>query len=342
MASEIVLSEKSNQKKLSETNPNAASRALWAGIAFAFVFTLLIWLFGDRLLAFYKLPDRGGDWYYWKLAEPSWLTRLSAWGLYASHQLVLWGSIAYAQRKKLNYTSGLHRVNIFALAMNATFIVLHFAQTHLFYDGIAQDVSIGSSQGSVILLLVWVLLMENKRRGLFFGKKVKFKDNIINFARTYHGYVFAWAIVYTFWFHPMEHTPGHLLGFLYMFFLMLQGSLFFTRVHINKWWMLVQEVMVFFHGAIVAYIGYYEVWTMFAFGFAGMFIITQLHGLGLSRAIRFALVTLYIAAMLGVYSQKPIATWNEPFRIPLIEYLSVFVLAGVIGAGLWVKRKLIG
>jgi hypothetical protein len=62
-------------------------------------------------------------------------------------------------------------VNIVALLMNAFFIALHFLQTHIWYDGLAQDVSVWSSQVSVIIMLVWILLMENSRRGLFFGKK---------------------------------------------------------------------------------------------------------------------------------------------------------------------------
>ena len=35
------------------------------------------------------------------------------------------------------------------------FVGLHFLQTHVWYDGVAQDVSIYSSQGSVVLLQVW-------------------------------------------------------------------------------------------------------------------------------------------------------------------------------------------
>jgi hypothetical protein len=40
--------------------------------------------------------------------------------------------------------------------------------------------------------------MENKRRGLFWGKKAPIPDATMNFVRKYHGYVFSWAIVYTF------------------------------------------------------------------------------------------------------------------------------------------------
>ena len=68
------------------------------------------------------------------------------------------------------------------------------------------------------------------------------KQEIIRFARKYHGYFFAWATIYTFWYHPMDNTTGHLIGFFYMFLLLLQGSLFLTRIHVNKYWTVVQEV----------------------------------------------------------------------------------------------------
>jgi len=37
----------------------------------------------------------------------------------------------------------------------------------------------------VIVLLVWILLMENSRRGMFGGKKLPVKQEIIRFARKY-------------------------------------------------------------------------------------------------------------------------------------------------------------
>ena len=220
--------------------------------------------------------------------------------------------------------------------MNAFFILLHFAQTHIWYDGLAQDVSIWSSQGSVIVLLVWVLLMENNRRGLFFGQKVPFSKRIIGFARKYHGYFFAWAVVYTFWYHPMVSTSGHLIGFLYMFLLLLQGSLFFTRIHVNRIWTLVLEVSVLVHGTLVAVMQGNGIWPMFAFGFGGIFVITQMHGVGLSRLARGLILFAYIAAAVWVYSERGWAQLNEIIRIPVIDYVAVFVLAGLFGLGLWI------
>lgn len=313
---------------------------MWGGIIFSLVFTALIWWAGPRLDSVTLLPDQGAAWYYWKLPEPTFWTRATAWGLYLAHQFTIWGLIFYAQRNKLRYTTRLHPVNIAALAANAVFILLHFFQTHIWYDGLAQDVSIFSSQGSVIVLLVWVLLMENNRRGLFFGKKLPVKQAIIYFARKYHGYFFAWAIVYTFWYHPMVSTSGHLIGFLYMFLLMLQGSLFFTRIHINRWWTLLMEFTVLVHGTLVAVMQGNGIWPMFLFGFAGIFVITQMHGLGLKNWVKWLILAAYIGAVALVYSQRGWDKLNEIIRIPIIDYLAVVVLALIFGAGLWVAGKI--
>lgn len=306
--------------------------ALVAGVIFSLAFTGLIWLAGDRLASIPRLPDSGPAWYYWRHANPTFWTRATAWGFYLAHQVVHWALIYYAQTRVKRYVAGLHPINLVALAANAGFILLHFVQTHVWYDGLAQDVSIFTSQGSVIVMLVWILLMENSRRGLFFGRKAPLGRELVQAARRYHGYVFSWAAIYTFWYHPMEHTSGHLIGFLYMFLLLLQGSLFFTRLHVNRWWTLVQELMVLVHGTLVAVMqaGPGGFWPMFFFGFAGIFVITQMHGLGLSRRVRWGLALAYVAAALWVYSSRGWIQLNEIIRIPLIEYLAVFVLAGLI------------
>ncbi len=314
--------------------------ALAGGVAFSLAFTGLIWWTGQRLASVPHLPDQGAAWYYWKLPQPTAWSRASAWGLYALHQIAMWLLIYYAQTRVKRYAAGLHPVNYVALGVNALFIVLHLVQTQIWYDGLAQDVSIFSSQGSVVLMLVAILLMENRRRGLFFGRPAPLPQEIIRLARKYHGYLFSWAAVYTFWYHPMENTSGHLVGFLYMFFLLLQGSLFFTRIHINRWWTVVQEVTVLFHGTLVALLQGNGLWPMFAFGFAGIFVITQMHGLGLSRLVKLMLLGVYVAAALAVYSGRGWGKLNEIIRIPLIEYLAVFVMAALLGGGLWLARRL--
>lgn len=315
------------------SRPRGDVLALAGGILFSLVFTGLIAWAGQRLASVPHLPDQGAAWYYWRLVEPTFWSRATSWGFYLLHQVTLWGLIYYAQTRVKRYTTGLHAVNWAALGANAFFIGLHFLQTQLWYDGLAQDVSIFSSQGSVVVLLVWVLLMENQRRGLVWGKKLPIQKRISSFARKYHGYFFAWAAVYTFWYHPMENSLGHLIGFVYMFLLMLQGSLFFTRVHTNRWWTVTQEAMVAVHGALVAVMQGNGLWPMFFFGFAGIFVITQMHGLGLSRPVKWAILAAFIGSVLFVYSQRGWIKLNEIIRIPLIEYLAVFVLAGLFWLG---------
>lgn len=259
------------------------------------------------------------------------MSHLTAWGFYALHQLTIWGLIWYAQTRVKKYTTGLHPINVLALGFNAFFILLHFVQTHIWYDGLAQDVSIFSSQGSVIVLLIWVMLMENNRRGLFFGKRLPISQRIIHFARKYHGYFFSWAAVYTFWYHPMENTPGHLIGFFYMFMILLQGSLFFTRIHLNKYWTFTLEILVLFHGTLVAIQNANNLWPMFFFGFGAVFVITQMYGLGLKAWLRWTILAAYIAGAVLVYSTRGPARLWEITAIPLIDYPSVLILALLIG-----------
>ena len=67
--------------------------ALWGGILFSFAFVALIWWAGPRLDAIELLPDQGASWYYWKLPDPTFWSRATAWGFYLAHQIAFWGQI---------------------------------------------------------------------------------------------------------------------------------------------------------------------------------------------------------------------------------------------------------
>ena len=198
-------------------------------------------------------PDRGDMWYFWQLHEPTAITRLAAWLPFSLHWIAMWYLISRGRSARPKYVLGLHSFNLQAIAVNAFFILLHIAQTKIFYDGLAQDTHEATSLGSVVIMLFAIMLMENKRRGLLFGHKFEFMYEAGEVVRRYHGYYFSWAIIYTFWYHPVELTQGHLAGFSYMFLLFLQGSLFFTRMHVNRWWTMSLELLFVVHGALVAY-----------------------------------------------------------------------------------------
>ncbi len=327
----------------SPSKPLDSTWWLWAGVAFCFGYTALIYLLKPYLPAIDFAPDTGFDHYFWKLPDPTFWSRATAWGGYILHQVTIWGMIYYAQNQKLKYTKGLHPINVAALGANALFVLIHLGQTQVWYDGLAQDTHIATSQGAVIVLLVMVLIMENQRRGMVFGQKLGFLVEPGRAMRKYHGYIFAWAAIYTFWYHPMETTVGHLFGTFYTCMIMLTGSLFFTRAHVNKYWTFTLEFFVVVHGTVVALMHGGGQWGQFLFGFLAIFVITQMHGLGLSRWLRWAFIAAYVGAIGVVYSG--VRGWSnivEVPRVPMVEYALVFIIGGAVWLGLWAAARLAG
>lgn len=289
----------------------------------------------DVVLA--PIQDRG-FWYNWQLAEPTFWTRFTAWGGYALHQVSLWAIIYYAQSQKPKYTKGLQPFNFIALGINIFFIFLHIVQTKIWYDATAQDVHEATSFGSVTLMLVFILIMENKRRGMFFSKRAPFMEELGSFLRRYHGYYFSWAIVYTFWYHPIEIGVPHVMGFAYMFLLLLQGSLFYTSHHVNRRWTFLLETFVIIHGVTTAIVVQGEVAAArFFFGFMIMLLVTQLYGIRHPKWLPW-LIGVSLLVGMAVFYQFYTDTLNGPIQIPLFEYVLVAFFAFLI----WPIYKLSG
>ena len=217
--------------------------------------------------------DKGSTHYFWQLPpekKNNVESQSFAWIFYSFHQIAIWVTIYVAQGKygvsgvgknnvesgqeDTKYVKGLRNINWVALAINFFCWLLHLLHTHVWYDALAVSVHEMSSQGSVILMLVFVLMIEAPRRGLFLGEKRTFVPNeeALLIVKKYHGYVFSWAVIYTFWYHPMEGYLGHLFGFFHVWIVMLQGSLMYTTVHLNRYWRLVCEAWVFIHGSVIS------------------------------------------------------------------------------------------
>ncbi|XP_019613472.1 PREDICTED: uncharacterized protein LOC109461532 [Branchiostoma belcheri] len=309
-------------------------------------------------------------WYFWKLRPElvtPW-TRLFVWGCYTVHQLLAWWLLYLAQvnqqsQKGKKYSPRLSKYNWAAVAVHTFFHLMHLAQTHVTYDATAQDVSIFSSQGSVIVALLLMMVIEFRDRGVFFnwpsststdnmGKALRSSTHrSVTLVRKYHGYVIMWAAVYTFWYHPMENTLGHVMGFVNTWIFMLQGGLAYTDMHLNKYWRFVLETWVALHGAIVAYqtggpTGY---WPMFTFGFSALVVITQLFTLPFWTRLppwtRYIPTLVYLAITLYAYSGLPDAKgrlWTrlwEPIIIPLNQYFYALVICGLVTLCLNIETK---
>ena len=317
-------------------------RAWWALLYIAVVMGMIMLLAPDQT---FELQPREFIFDYpWKLPDPTVWTRTVVWTFYGLHQIGIWYLIHKAQSQQLQYVRGLHNVNVQALLLNGVFIVLHIFQTRLTYDGLAQDVPEFTALASVAMMLFVIIIMENDRRGLFFGKRLPLPNHLGPMLRRYHGYYFAWAITYTFWYHPMATTPGHLMGFFYMLMLFVQGSLFMTRAHVNRWWTVTLEFFMVIHGASVAWFSIAGMggphWSQFLFAGLGIFIITQMPGLALKRWHRWAIIAATFIAAGAYYALHVEQLWDIP-RVLVQRYGMILVLALLI----WVltlpfKRRL--
>ena len=85
------------------------------------------------------------------------------------------------------------------------------------------------------------------------------------------------------------------------------------------------------HGTLVAIMQGEGMSPMCAFGFGGIFVITQMHGLGWPRWVPGVVLAAYVAGALAVYGPFGWARLSEVLRIPLIDYAAVFLLAGIGG-----------
>jgi hypothetical protein len=309
-------------------------------------FSLLVfatWYFGRNWIHPEFLPDQGPAWYYWKLPEPTAMARITGWGLFLLHLATSWTILFLARKNKETATESepkygeLNIYNRLMLGTHMLFGVLHLVQTAIWYDTLAHDTPVWLSQYSVILMLVLIMILVNKKRGLFFGKSIPIPEYVVDFVRKYHSYYILLALTFTFWYHPMEVTPGHLVGFFYMFLLMIQSTVMYTKTHLNKYWIFILEVMVLFHGSVVALgqaTATKDVWPLFAFGFGLIAVVTQIFILNLPKWANYALQAVYIAAIFFVYSgvagvKRTFGQLYEITFIPVTEYAVLFAIVGI-------------
>jgi hypothetical protein len=177
---------------------------------------------------------------------------------------------------------------------------------------------------------------------MFFGNSVSFHQQFLQVIKLYHGYFFSFAAIYTFWYHPMEATLGHLIGFFYMFLLLLQSSLIFNRAHVNRWWTFALEITVLFHSVVVSLMLGQSKWPTFLFGFLGILVLTQLHGLPVGISIKRFIYGAFLVSVLAVYglTERGLGRIYEVTYIPMIEFGLVGVIYLIFLLILWAISRL--
>lgn len=313
------------------------TKILIGSVTIAFGLVLIIVAIDPLVSDVPLLPDTGASHYYWQLETRNALNMLLVW-IFFGIQLV--GNIQLIRKRQKEKSREFTATNLQILLFNFVMIIIHYIQSIIGYDGLAQDVSVFSSQYSVILVLVMIILMQAPRRGLIFGKRLKIDKPIMNIIYGVHGFLFTFAIVYTFWFHPVVYTIGHLFGFFYMFLLFIQIGLFKTKIHTNPKWIVWLEVLVAFHGASVAYfVQNSDLWAMFLFGFGFIFFATQIYGITNNRKLIHIAQIGFVIAILLYYSTNNIGNIHQVLWIPIVEYGHVIVLYGVFTIIYRIYRK---
>lgn len=315
-----------------------------SAVAFTVISGLTV-IFSPLLQRFYPLlPDKGAWWYFWQTAEPTIAGKISYWLGYALHQILCWLILFKARNIGMAEPGKAHKWNTLLLVVNLAFVSLHLLQTQLFYDGLATDVPVWSSQGSVILMLILVLFLKMPERGIIFGIGRKTPEKMLQFTKKTHGFYISWALVYTFWFHPMEGNWGLLSGFIYMFLLFIQMSLFNTDAHVNSAWQVLLEVFVAVHAFLITIYKewYYNetvgMWPMFLYGFLFLFVFTQVYSLNWPAWLRIVLQLTFIAAVVITYTTvRDINKLYEILFIPGALYGGALLWKGI--GLLWEKTE---
>ena len=303
----------------------SVNKVFVAALLTSAVLVFITWLLGGRLESIPHPIDEGAHWYYWQLDNPTTASRLSVWLGYGLHQMFIWVILFKAKNEK-PHPDTVSKFNIAVLLINLIFIILHLIQTHIWYDGLAQDVPIWTSQGSVIVMLILLLVMLTPRRGFILGKKITLPQRGLKFLNAFHGMFISWALVYTFWFHPMEGSYGLLSGFFYMYLLFTQLSLFNTKLHFNMKWLVLLETMVALHGTLITLQKDNPIWPMFLSGFLFMFAFTYIYGLTKRRWIRLLTMAVYIGSVILMYYFRGFDQIYEVSFIPVALYGGGFAL----------------
>ena len=348
------------QKKviLEKIKSKSAFYVWLGGIIFGLLFTLLIWVLGPNLnhFTFILLPINNINWYHWKLPIRNFWAMAIVWIFYLANQFLIWGAIYWAQKnltkEKVNPTYDLTKYNIAVISISIFFIFLHLLQTQIWFDGLAQDVPIITSQGSVIIMLAIALILLNPVQGMFLGRKAgkPFTKQVTEFFQHNHMYIISWALIYTFWFHPMANDPQLLTGFFFMFLLFTQMSLAYTKIHLDLRWLVLLQSWVAIHAVFVAvyntlFFNNSDMWPMFFLGFAFMFVFTYMYALNVKKHVKWLVTSAYILFLILIYTPVPYGFGRDPsfllrlefIWIPLILY-GLAALFAVIALG-WLKIK---
>ena len=292
----------------------------------------------------------------------------SAWLCFILHlvfvnSMIVWSQFGNREEKqncpnpippnRCEWSAQLGTTNYVSILGTFFFILLRIFQTHAWYDGLALDIPEASSMTTVIVALSLSCLMQQSERGLILG----FSPNsdtltlLTNVARRCHGYVYAFTVVFTFWYHPTEGGMMHLPGFFMIILFLFQGCLMFTASHLNVVWRTFLEMLILPHTLLVEKArSHRNLWKMFVSGYTILFLMSHMHAFHISFLAKSVLSLTAVFVLYSMYSSSVRTLVTESLRIPvtyyafiLIFYVSLYVPYSALSLlGYWPEEQVSG
>ena len=164
------------------------------------------------------------------------------WSLYICHQVFHWSMLLYA-RCYLRTSHKLQPFHYWMAGVNLLFILLHLAQTHLTYDGLACNKN--DAFLHVLFLSMLIHIAESDRRGLFFCNSFySASSRLRKLAKEVLPFYFSMVILFSFWHHPLDGTPVLIARLVFELIFIVYSCLVRTLLFENKYWMLFLELLM--------------------------------------------------------------------------------------------------
>ena len=266
--------------------------------------------------------------------------------LYACHQVFHWSMTCYA-RFFLKTSRKLQSFHYWMAGVNIFFVLLHLALSHWTHGSIFSAAHHYNNYGvyyptydtEVNLLILWglsywILLAKSGQRGIFFGLSVPFTKPIVLVANELLDFVFSWAVLYTYWRHPLKEISTLIIELIFV----AHSCLIRTTFHKNKYWtMFVEMVLLFFFFHVLGpnrpkdtFFGSLNFCMV-------VFVVTQIHGLNLRLLVKIDIISVCILCI-GFLCEHIIALANNDIHfmdtndgmcvMPLFHYIILLLAAG--------------
>ena len=237
--------------------------------------------------------------------------------LYSFHQLAHWAMTYYAQTR-LRCRNSLQPFHYWMVGMNLVFVLLYVAQCYLLPDWLFYRDVIDLNIVTWGLYLL-IFITKCNRRGLVFGYPIPYTQGVSEFCEKCLPYYFSFIILLNFWYKPFTEGLFFVRIFLDLIFV-THSCLIQTRIHENKYWTLLLELMVISYFLLKVNADSTKVdYCLITWIYIAIFVISQMHEFPfITRMMKLLIIMFTLISLAGC-----VYFWN--FKINILCYVLGFL-----------------